>query len=123
MANNIENMIFVGLRRRVAALDRVNGEIVWEWEAGSGQSYCTMLLDGDRLIVSVDGYTYCLDPLTGRQYWKQELEGFGTGVASLVSIRSSSASSSIPMKHAASAQTASTASTGAIMPAVIVAAG
>ena len=27
--------------------------------------YVTLLLDGDRLIVSTNGYIYCLDPLTG----------------------------------------------------------
>lgn len=46
-----------------------------------------MLLDGDRLIVSVVGYMYCLDPATGNQLWFNELSGFGTGVASLASVR------------------------------------
>jgi len=29
-----------------------------------------MLLDRNRLIVSVDGYTFCLSPLTSELIWK-----------------------------------------------------
>ena len=49
--------------------------------------YTTVLLDGDRLIVSTNGYLFCLDPLTGRSIGEQPLKGFGTGVTSLASIR------------------------------------
>ena len=38
-------------------------------------------------IVSVIGYTYCLDPATGNQIWFNELKGFGAGVAALASVR------------------------------------
>lgn len=41
-------------------------------------------------IVSVQGYTYCLDPVTGEQRWFNELEGMGVGVASLASVRGGS---------------------------------
>ena len=39
-----------------------------------------LLLDAERLIASVNGYTYCLDPLSGTQLWYNGLAGFGTGV-------------------------------------------
>ena len=46
--------------------------------------YVTLLvLDENRLIASVSGYTYCLDPVTGEQLWYNELVGFGTGAASI----------------------------------------
>jgi outer membrane protein assembly factor BamB len=54
---------------------------------GTGSGYVTLLLDGDRLIASVVGYTYCLDPATGNQLWFNELPGLGAGVASLASVR------------------------------------
>jgi hypothetical protein len=41
--------------------------------------YVSLLLDGDRLIVSTNGYLYCLDPLTGKVLWHNPLTGFGMG--------------------------------------------
>jgi outer membrane protein assembly factor BamB len=83
----LDKLIFVGFNSRVVALHRDSGELVWEWKSPKGSGYVTLLLDGDRLIASVVGYTYCLDPLTGNVLWFNELSGFGTGVASLASVR------------------------------------
>lgn len=83
----LSDLVFTGFNKRVAALHRDTGSIVWQWKAPSGSSYTTLLLDGDRLIVSVHGYTYALDACTGRQLWANDLPGFGYGVASLVSVR------------------------------------
>ena len=44
------------------------------------------------LIVSVDGYMYGLDPLTGGQLWYNPMTGFGSGVTSLASVRGGSSS-------------------------------
>ncbi len=82
----LEQLVFVGFNSRVVALNRDTGDIVWKWISHRGNGYTTVLLDGDRLIVSVIGYTYCLDPLTGRQLWYNELKGLGTGVTSLASV-------------------------------------
>ena len=83
-------MIYVGFRSRVVALDRNDGSTRWTWKSHAGTGYVTLLLDGDRLIVSVMGYTYCLDPATGAEMWFNALEGLGVGVASLASSRGSS---------------------------------
>jgi outer membrane protein assembly factor BamB len=82
----IEQLVFVGFNSRVVALDRETGQVVWQWRSPKGTGYTTVLLDGDRLIVSVMGYTYCLDPLTGEQLWFNELAGMGMGVASIASV-------------------------------------
>lgn len=82
---NIDELIFTGFNRRVAALDRRTGQIVWQWRAPKGTEYVSLLLDADTLIVAVDGYMYGLDPLTGGQRWYNPMDGFGTGVTSLVS--------------------------------------
>ena len=68
------------------ALDRYTGEMVWEWKSPEGKGYVTMLLDGDRLIVAVMGYVYCLDPLFGQEVWRNPLTGKGVGVTSIASI-------------------------------------
>ena len=90
MAENttpIENLIFQGFSRRVVALDRFDGSIAWDWKASQGGGFVSLLLDGDRLIASCSGYTWCLDPLTGAEVWHQPLKGMGTGIPSLVSVR------------------------------------
>jgi hypothetical protein len=85
----LEDFAFVGFNSRVVALDRNTGERVWDWKASNGSGYVAVLLDGDRLIVSVQGYTYCLAALTGKQLWYNALDGMGIGVPCLASIRGS----------------------------------
>ena len=89
---SFENLVFVGFNSRVLALDRDTGDIVWSWQAPKPKSggYVTLLLDGDRLIVSVNGYMYCLEPETGDLFWNNDTKGCGTGVTSIVSVRGQS---------------------------------
>jgi outer membrane protein assembly factor BamB len=79
----LDGLVFVGFNRRVAALDRRSGDIVWQWTAPSGSGYVSLLLDGGDLFVAVQGYTYRLDAATGRQIWSNPMSGFGVGVASI----------------------------------------
>jgi outer membrane protein assembly factor BamB len=73
-------------------LDRATGEMVWKWKSPEGSSvYVALLLDDDRLMVSVQGYTYCLNPLTGEEIWRNPLTGFGVGIPTMVSVNGSSA--------------------------------
>src|SRR3954470_19418113 len=83
----IDDLIFVGFNSRVAAIHRDSGQLIWQWKSPKGSGYTTVLLDGDRLIVSVMGYTYCLNPANGQMLWYNELPGMGTGVPSLASLR------------------------------------
>ena len=104
----IQNLAFVGFRSRVLALDRDTGKIIWDWKSPKGSSsHVAVLLDGDRLIVSVQGYMYCLDPITGRQLWDNPLEGFGTGIPSLTSIHGNSGSAAAAALVASQQQAAS----------------
>jgi outer membrane protein assembly factor BamB len=82
----IDDLVFVGLNGHVVAMDRRSGEIVWSKVHLEG-GYLSLLLDGDLLAVSSHGYVYCLDPLTGDLLWENPLEGKGTGVACIVSVR------------------------------------
>lgn len=87
----LDDLIFMGFNRRVVAVDRYTGEIAWQWKAPRA-GFVTLLLDGDRLIVSVNGYAWCLDPVFGQEVWSNPLKGLGTGIASLASRRGGSSS-------------------------------
>jgi hypothetical protein len=83
----IDQLVFVGLNGCALALDRDTGEIVWSNKEMKG-GWVTLLLDGDRLIVSTNGYMYCLDPLTGKTMWHNPLKGYGmAGPTAITSAR------------------------------------
>jgi len=108
----IADLVYAAFNRRVIALDRYTGEVVWEWKSPKGMGFITLLLDGDRLIVSVNGYMYCLDPLYGQIVWDNPLRGFGTGITTLASLHGSSgpvasAAAAIAQQQAAAAAAAS----------------
>ena len=86
----IDQLIFVGLNGLVAALHRDTGRLVWKSEPLSGRMV-TLLLDGDRLIVSSSGFMYCLEPSTGKLIWENRMKGFGLEApTSIVSVRGQS---------------------------------
>lgn len=90
---SLMDLVFLGFNSRVIALDRNTGEVLWMWKSPKGRSsYVAVLLDGDKLIASVQGYTYCLDPLDGKPLWQNPLKGTGIGIPSLASMRGNSGS-------------------------------
>ena len=106
----VADLVFVGFNSRAAALHRKTGEIAWQWKSPKGSGFVALLLDGERLIASVHGYTYCLDPLTGEQLWTNPMPGFGLGVPCLTSFRGSSLGASL-LAQAEADQNASNAAT------------
>jgi outer membrane protein assembly factor BamB len=82
----IQDMVFVGLNGRVAALDGTTGEIVWEWQAPKGGGYVNLLVDRKLLVAAVNGYIYGLDPKNGDQLWFNKLKGYGVGVTSIATL-------------------------------------
>lgn len=110
------DLVYVGFLHRVAALDRLTGRIVWQWEAANGRGYLTLLLDRGVLIVSSNGYMYGLDAASGRELWYNPMKGFGSGVASLASANGSAqnvagnAAASAAAAHAVATQPGSVGS-------------
>ncbi len=94
----ISDFSFVGFHSRVAALDRETGRLIWKWKCPKGSGYVSILMNDDRLIVSVQGYTYCLDPLSGQQIWFSELSGLGVGGTTRASARGGNTT---PLVHSA----------------------
>ena len=105
---NTTDLVYVGFHKRVAALNRRTGEMVWQWQAAKGMSYLTLLVDRDTVIVSVDGYMYGLEASSGRELWFNPMKGFGTGVASIASVNGAAqnlaANAAVSAAHAAAVQ-------------------
>jgi outer membrane protein assembly factor BamB len=105
----IEDLVFVAFNSQVIALDRYTGQNVWKWKSPQGTGFVAMLLDGDRLVVSIQGYTYCIDPILGTEIWRNPLSGLGLGVPSLASVRGQSSTSSAMEVHQQQQQQAAAA--------------
>jgi len=107
----IPDLVYVSFNSRAAALNRQTGEIVWDWKAPHGSGYVAMMLDGEHLMTSVSGYTYCLDASTGEQKWMNKMSGFGIGVPSLTSLRGTAIGSSL-LGAASEEESSSSTTTG-----------
>lgn len=66
-----------------------------------GTGFVALHLDRDLLIASVYGYTYALDPLSGKTLWSNMLKGFGVGVPCIASVSgSTTVASGVPAQVA-----------------------
>ncbi len=66
-----EQLIYLGAKREVVAIDPRDGRTVWrqrldEWFG----SYQTLIVDGDRLLVARHGVLYAFDRRSGDRLWK-----------------------------------------------------
>lgn len=109
----VDDLVFVGFNSRIAALDRANGQLAWDWKSPHGSGFVALLLEGDQLIVSVSGYTYALDPTTGETLWTNLLKGFGYGIPCLVSTSGSTLTHSAAAAEQAAQQARQNASNNA----------
>lgn len=107
---SFDYLIFVGFNHHVVALSRDDGSIVWT-NSNIPRGYISLMLDGDQLIVSSNGYMYCLDPVSGRELWRNPLKGMGTGPTAMVSVRGQSSQSSTIQAASAIAAANAAAST------------
>ena len=112
--SSVLNLIFVGFNSRVVAMRRDTGQIVWKWKSPKGySSFVAVMLDGDLLIVSVQGYMYGLDPETGSTIWSNPLSGLGYGTPCIASMRANSGSAGAAAIIAQQQQAAASAGAGA----------
>lgn len=88
-----QEMLFLGIKGYVLALRRDSGQQLWETKVGSG--FVNVVMEGDRLYSLCQGEICCLDPLTGKQLWKNPLRGYGLGLATIAFDRGSHSSSLI----------------------------
>jgi len=76
------DLVFIGIRGSVVALDRTNGGQVWATHL-KGWDFVNVVLQNEILLASCDGEIFCLDPFTGNALWHNPLRGFGTGLSTI----------------------------------------
>ena len=75
-------LVFIGIKGSVVALDRATGQQVWATRL-KGSDFVNVVLHDGAVLATCRGEVFCLDPLTGDGLWHNPLKGFGTGLATI----------------------------------------
>jgi len=75
----------------VLALDRNTGVEMWRADL-KGSDFVNVIVDGDGILAATKGEIFCLDCVTGRTIWRNELRGLGRGLITVATGRSPLAS-------------------------------
>ncbi len=76
------DLIFVGIKGSVVALERATGRQVWATHL-KGSDAVNVLVDDAIVLAACWGEIFCLDKLNGNPLWHNPLKGFGIGLATL----------------------------------------
>ena len=85
MSTPIHHIVLLGVKHTVIAFDKHTGQRLWTRELSSGLSgdFVTVLADHTQVFAHTHGEMFCLDLRTGAVLWKDQLSGFGYGIASI----------------------------------------
>jgi outer membrane protein assembly factor BamB len=78
----LSQVVYVGIKGTVIALDRETGEERWRTDLYT-KMFVHIVLDGDRIFASTKGEVFCLNAASGEILWRNELKGMGISVTSL----------------------------------------
>lgn len=76
------NVIYLGIKGTVVALNRATGEEIWRTELKGGD-FVNVVLDGNQLYATAQGEIFCLDAKTGETRWHNNLTGMGWGLITI----------------------------------------
>jgi outer membrane protein assembly factor BamB len=102
--------LFLGLKRRVSALSRRDGTILWSTKLPGMGDFVTLTSDEERLYAYCGGQIHALDFASGDILWSNGLPGYGYGLGSLLVDGQSAPPAAIAA--AIAAQAAAAASSG-----------
>jgi outer membrane protein assembly factor BamB len=110
------NILFVGVKAHVVAIDKTTGAKLWQTKLkggmASGDRFVSLLVQEGRVYAHTYGELYCLDQETGAVLWKNPLDGLSHDIATLAC---EGATNSLPQLTAAlhKKQVAEAAASGA----------
>ena len=81
-----QDLLFVGIKNCVVALDPRDGTEVWRNKL-KGSTFVSVLWDGEALFATSQGEVYRLEPSSGAVMWQNPLKGLGMGLVCLASTR------------------------------------
>jgi outer membrane protein assembly factor BamB len=105
----IQEMMFVGIKGSVLALDRDSGEQAWVAKVGS--DFVTVTVEGEKIFAACLGEIFCLDAFSGNRLWHNPLKGYGTGLATMAFSGASGSAGTVLAEKARQDQAASCAAT------------
>ena len=76
------DLVFIGIKGSVVALNRATGEQVWATHL-KGTDFVNVVIQEGAVLASCYGEIFCLDSLTGDALWHNPLKGFGLGLATI----------------------------------------
>ena len=76
------DLVFIGIKGSVVALDRAAGQQVWATHL-KGSDFVNVVVQDGTVLASCYGEIFCLDPFTGNARWHNPLKGFGLGLATI----------------------------------------
>jgi outer membrane protein assembly factor BamB len=76
------NLIVLGVRGNVVALDKSNGTEVWRTKL-AGFDFVNVVVEGPRVYAGTRGKIFCLSRTSGEILWKNELKGLGLGLVTI----------------------------------------
>ena len=106
------NVLFILSNGRVAAINKKDGQIIWEIKVKQylgGAAIMTvgqLVVEDDKLFVGASGILLCLSAKDGSLIWKNELKGWGYQFVSMGNVSNEAASAAAI--RAAAATTAAT---------------
>ncbi len=101
------NHLFILSNGRVAAIDKKQGNIIWEIKlkdyVGSSMSMAIgqLMVEDNKIFVGASGVLLCLDAKDGSLLWKNELKGWGYNFISLAGVSNEAAAASMAATAAA----------------------
>ncbi len=106
-------LVFVGIKGSVVALNRETGEQVWAKRLVS-TDFVNVVVEVERVFATTYGEIFCLDPVTGEVLWHNKLKGYGTGLATIATSESSGSGLAAAMAEKRRRDEESAAATAAV---------
>ena len=79
---SIDNLVIIGMKGSVLALDDATGQEVWHTHL-KGSYFTNVSHQGDRVFAGTRGEMFCLDARSGRVLWHNPLKGMGFGIITI----------------------------------------
>jgi outer membrane protein assembly factor BamB len=91
-----EQLVFIGIKGSVVALNRATGEQVWATRL-KGAEFVNVAFESGAVLATTCGEVFCLDALTGITMWHNSLRGFGLGLGTIATARNSGETNAVAL--------------------------